>query len=98
MYDENPAETFSAFAKQLNELGVAYLEVVDTDSSAAGFATALRAADLLTRSRAFGQADEVIASIHRRYDGKLRRDDELDLLTIEARSARAPFVFVSTAR
>ncbi len=29
MYDEDPVETFGAFAKRLNDLGIAYLEVVE---------------------------------------------------------------------
>ncbi|MCG8589597.1 MAG: tetratricopeptide repeat protein, partial [Proteobacteria bacterium] len=66
----------------------AYLEVIETDAAGAQFTTAYRAADLLTRSRAFGEAGDILQSIEARYQ-KLPQDDELKLLTLKAKVARA---------
>lgn len=66
----------------------AYLEVIETDAKGAQFDTAYRAADLLVRTRAYGDAEEVLASIGKRYGG-LSEEDELRVLTLEAKLARA---------
>lgn len=65
----------------------AYVEVIDRDGEATRFDTARRAAELLTRARAWGEAQTVLATIDRRYP-KLGLDDELDVLTLKARVAR----------
>jgi tetratricopeptide (TPR) repeat protein len=67
----------------------AYLEVIERDEGAAEFSTAYRAAELLVRTRAFEEGEEVLTSIERRYGGKLAQDDELKVLTLEAKLARA---------
>jgi len=66
----------------------AYLEVIARDGDGANFETAYRAADLLLRTRANDQAEEILASIGRAYP-KLGQDDELRVLTLRAKVARA---------
>lgn len=66
----------------------AYLEVIRSDANGASFTTALRAADLLLRTRAYDAAGDVLASIDKRYKG-IARDDELKVLTLKAKLARA---------
>ena len=67
----------------------AYLEVVETDGAGTEFSTAYRAAELLIRTRAFGEAQEVLASIDKRYGGELSQEDQLKVLTLRAKVARA---------
>jgi tetratricopeptide (TPR) repeat protein len=67
----------------------AYLEVIESDEGATQFSTAYRAAELLIRTRAFGEAEEILASIDQRYGKELPQSDELKLLTLEAKVARA---------
>ena len=67
----------------------AYLEAIAQDGDATGFETAYRAADLLVRGRAHEGAEEIVESIERRYGKKLSNDDELKLLTLKAKIARA---------
>jgi tetratricopeptide (TPR) repeat protein len=67
----------------------AYLEVVASDEGATQFKTAYRAAELLVRTRAFDEGEEMLASIERRYSGELPQDDELKLLTLKAKLANA---------
>jgi len=67
----------------------AYLEVIAVDEGAARFDTAYRAADLLVRSANHEQAREILASIQERYEGELTSEQELDVLTLRARVARA---------
>ena len=66
----------------------AYLEVIRGDRSGQSLPTALRAAELLLRTRAYGDAADVLTSIDQRYKG-LGRDDELQVLTLKAKLARA---------
>jgi tetratricopeptide (TPR) repeat protein len=66
----------------------AYLEVIARDGSGAKFTTAYRAADLLIRTRAYDQAGEILESIGKRYK-KLSQDEELRVLTLRAKLARA---------
>lgn len=54
MHDDNPLETFSAFAKQLNDLGIAYLEVVE---------------DSFQGNHANGRPEEIIDAIRTVYKG-----------------------------
>ncbi|MEH6560078.1 MAG: alkene reductase [Marinobacter sp.] len=54
MHDDNPLETFSAFAKQLNDLGIAYLEVVE---------------DSFQGNHANGRPEEIIDAIRAVYKG-----------------------------
>jgi tetratricopeptide (TPR) repeat protein len=65
----------------------AYLEVIASDEGGTQFSTAYRAADLLIRTRAYDQAQEILASLDRRY-GELAPDDELKVLTLRAVLAR----------
>ena len=67
----------------------AYLSAISREGDAASFETAYRAADLLVRSRSYKQAEEIIASIDKRYAKKLSQDDELKLLTLKAKIARS---------
>ncbi len=67
----------------------AYLEVIESDEGATEFETAYRAAELLVRSRSYGPASEVLASIDERYGKGLSEDDELKVLTLKAKVARA---------
>jgi tetratricopeptide (TPR) repeat protein len=67
----------------------AYLEVVRGDQDATQLKTAYRAADLLVRARSYPEAQEVLSSIEKRYRAELTQDDELELLTLEAKVARA---------
>ena len=67
----------------------AYLAAIDKDGSATQFETAYRAAELLVRSRANADAQQIVASIDERYAGKLTQDQELELLTLKAKLARA---------
>ncbi|MEM7410269.1 MAG: tetratricopeptide repeat protein [Myxococcota bacterium] len=66
----------------------AYLEVVRTDQSGTQFHAAYRAADLLIRTGSHRDAEEVLASIDKRYES-LSKDDELKVLTLKAKVARA---------
>ena len=54
MYDEDPVETFSAFACRLNDLGIAYLEVVE---------------DSFQGNHANGRPEEVIDAIQAGFKG-----------------------------
>lgn len=67
----------------------AYLSVVQADKASTRFETAYRAADLLIRSRSFDDAAEILTSMNERYRKKLSEPDELRLLTLEAKVARA---------
>lgn len=67
----------------------AYLEVVERDPRGAGFDTAYRAADLLVRTRAYDSAEEVLAAIDKRYGKGLSQDQQLRVLTLKAKVARA---------
>ena len=67
----------------------AYLEVIATDRKGARFDTAYRAAELLHRAQANADASEMIDSIGKRYAGKLSTDEELQLLTLDAKVERA---------
>lgn len=67
----------------------AYLEVIESDEAGTQFQTAYRAAQLLVRTRAFDQAKGILRSIETRYGKKLSNDDELEVLTLEAKIARA---------
>ena len=67
----------------------AYLEVIEKDAANVQFATAYRAADLLIRTGAWGDADDVLQSIDARYTKTLGVDDELKVLTLQAKLARA---------
>jgi tetratricopeptide (TPR) repeat protein len=66
----------------------AYLEVIGRDEGATRFETAQRAADLLIRTRSFAEAEEILASIDRRYGAKLTNDEQLEVLTLKAKAAR----------
>ena len=67
----------------------AYLEVVETDKAGNQFKAAYRAADLLIRTGANREAEEVLASIDKRYEKSLSKEDELGVLTLKAKAARA---------
>ncbi|WP_417543305.1 alkene reductase [Marinobacter sp.] len=54
MYDNNPIETFGTFAKHLNDLGIAYLEVVE---------------DSFQGNHANGRPEEVIEAIQNVFKG-----------------------------
>ena len=54
MYDEDPVETFGAFASRLNDLGIAYLEVVE---------------DSFQGNHANGRPEEVIDAIQAGFKG-----------------------------
>ncbi len=66
----------------------AYLEVIEKDAKGAQFKTAYRASDLLIRTRSFDDAATILASIDRRYQGKLSDEQELEVLTLKAKVAR----------
>jgi tetratricopeptide (TPR) repeat protein len=67
----------------------AYLDAIESDRQGTQFRTAYRAADLLLRTRSYGEAQEILASIDRRYGPQLSQDDKLDVLTLKARLAQA---------
>jgi tetratricopeptide (TPR) repeat protein len=67
----------------------AYLDVIKSDQGATHFSTAYRAADLLVRTHSHDQAQEILASIDKRYGAQLTEDDQLKLLTLKAKVARA---------
>lgn len=54
MYDENPVETYGAFARRLNELGIAYIEVVE---------------DSFQGNHAEGRPEDVIDAIQTGFKG-----------------------------
>lgn len=54
MHDDNPIETFTAFAKHLNDLGIAYLEVVE---------------DSFQGNHASGRPEDIIDAIRAAYKG-----------------------------
>jgi tetratricopeptide (TPR) repeat protein len=67
----------------------AYLEVIRSDADGTRFTTAYRAAELLLRTRAWDDAAQVLDSIDARYAVQLSQDDELKVLTLKAKLARA---------
>lgn len=67
----------------------AYLDVIHSDQGAAQYSSAYRAADLLVRTRSFDAAQEVLASIDKHYGSQLDDSDQLQLLTLKAKIARA---------
>lgn len=67
----------------------AYLEVIASDEGATRFDSSLRASQLLVRTGAYAEAQDVLDSIQKRYGEKLGQDDELKVLTLEAKVARA---------
>ena len=67
----------------------AYLEVIRDEATPETFPTALRAARLMVRTRAWKEAGEILDSIAERYEGVASPDQELELLGLEARVATA---------
>jgi len=67
----------------------AYLEVIQGDERGVQFRTAYRAAELLFRSQAYAQSTDLIASIDRRYGKDLESEQQLELMTLKAKLARA---------
>ena len=67
----------------------AYLGVIKADESGRQYKAAYRAAELLLRSQAYPEAAEVLTSIDHRYKTNLSNDDELDLMTLKVKLARA---------
>jgi tetratricopeptide (TPR) repeat protein len=67
----------------------AYVEAIETDQGAANFESAYRAAELLVRSRAYAEADDVLDTIRKRYGKQMAQEDELKVLTLKAKVARA---------
>ncbi len=67
----------------------AYLDVIEGDVGGGRFETAYRAADLLLRARSYDEAGQILASIDKRYGNKLPQDEELQVLTLKAKLARA---------
>lgn len=65
----------------------AYLDAIESDQGGSQYAAAYRSADLLVKTRSFGEAAEVLASIDRRYKD-LTPEQELDVLTLKAKVAR----------
>ena len=67
----------------------AYVEVIEKDPSAARFDTAYRAADLLVKARAWDEARQVADTIDARFGKSLDTDQQLALLGLRAKLARA---------
>ena len=67
----------------------AYLEVISNDKGRKHYKAAFRAAELLLRSQAYGDASDVLTSIDQRYSKGLGADQELELLTLKAKLKRA---------
>ncbi len=68
---------------------LAYLDVIASDQGASQFSTAYRAADLLVRTRSWREAAEILDAIDKRYAPALGKSDELKVLTLRAKVARA---------
>lgn len=67
----------------------AYLDVVKMDEKAEHFRAAQRAAELLVRVGANADAAALVQSIERRYGKRLDADQQLELMTLQAKLARA---------
>lgn len=67
----------------------AYLAGIQADRNGTRFETAYRAADLLYRAQAKAEASEMLGTIRKRYGKSLGSQDELQLMTLEAKVARA---------
>lgn len=67
----------------------AYLAVIESDERGARFETAHRAAELLYRAQALRESAELLGRIRARYASSLESGDELRLMTLEAKVARA---------
>jgi tetratricopeptide (TPR) repeat protein len=67
----------------------AYRDVVRQDEEGSQLGAASRAADLLHRAQAHGEAAELLDLIKRRYGKALEGDAGLDLTTLQAKVARA---------
>lgn len=66
----------------------AYVALIEADGGA-DFDGAYRAADLLIRTQAYAEAQDVVTATRKRFDGRLDDDQQLQLLTLTARLARA---------
>jgi tetratricopeptide (TPR) repeat protein len=67
----------------------AYLEVIRSDEKGTRFQTAERAARLMVRTRAWGEAQEILRTIDRQYTEGLTDEQELEVLELKAQVARA---------
>ncbi|MEZ4331625.1 MAG: tetratricopeptide repeat protein [Myxococcota bacterium] len=67
----------------------AYLQVIETDRSGDQYKAAYRAADLLYRAQAIDESARLVETIRKRYAKGLTTDRELELLTLQAKLARA---------
>lgn len=67
----------------------AYRELVKQDESGSQLEASIRALELLHRAQAHAEAEKLLGSVKRRYGKTLPGDVELDLMTIEAKLARA---------
>jgi len=65
----------------------AYVDAIESDKGATQFDTAKKAADLLIRTQAYGDASEVLNSMRKRYK-RMNEDQELEVLTLQAKLAR----------
>ena len=67
----------------------AYVDLIRRDKTGGQLSRGLRAAKLLVGVDSLGEASEVVSAIRSRYGKSLNKQNELDLLTVEARLARA---------
>lgn len=67
----------------------AYTEAIERDSQNSEFRTGYRAVELLVRAQAHDDAQKTLQLVKKKYAGKMTTDDELKLMTLEARIARA---------
>lgn len=67
----------------------AYLEVVRKDEAGTRFKAAQRAAELLYRAQSYSEASDLLQSIEQRYASRLDSEQELELMTLKAKLARA---------
>lgn len=66
-----------------------YLEVIEKDSGGSRYRAAFRAADLLYRAQAIEESERLVGTIEKRYAKSLGNEEQLELLTLQAKLARA---------
>ena len=66
----------------------AYAEVVAQDQGGTNFETGFRAAELLERTRSYPEARSLLGTIEKKYGDSLTPDQQLEILTLQAKIAR----------
>lgn len=66
-----------------------YLEVIENDGGGSRYRAAFRAAELLYRAQAIEESERLVATIQKRYAKSIGDAEQLELMTLQAKLARA---------